>query len=137
MKIAVPYDNGMVFGHFGRTAAFKIYEVENGKVVNQTVISTGEAGHSALATLLSALDVSVLLCGGIGGGAQMALKNAGIQFFGGVQGLADRAVEAYLTATLSYDPNFKCGHHGAHHENGHSCSEHSCSTDHHCGGCHH
>jgi hypothetical protein len=30
MKIAVTYENGMIFQHFGHTEQFKIYETENG-----------------------------------------------------------------------------------------------------------
>ena len=33
MKIAVTYDNGTVFQHFGRTEFFKVYEVEDGKIL--------------------------------------------------------------------------------------------------------
>ncbi len=136
MKIAVTYQNGMIFGHFGHTQQFKIYDVENNQVVNQMVIDTNGTGHGALAGLLSALGVEVLICGGIGGGAQTALRNAGIKLFGGVQGPADRAVEAYLAAALDYDPNVKCDHHGTHHDEGHSCGSHGCGSTG-CGhGCH-
>lgn len=32
MRIAVPYENGSIFQHFGRTAAFKLYDAEDGEV---------------------------------------------------------------------------------------------------------
>ena len=108
MKIAVTYENGEIFGHFGHTKQFKVYETENGKILSSKVIDTNGSGHGALAGMLSALNIDVLICGGIGGGAQMALSNAGIKLFGGVQGDADKAVEAYLNDALQYDPDAKC-----------------------------
>ena len=126
MKIAVTYENGEIFGHFGHTKQFKVYETENGKIISSKVVDTNGSGHGALAGMLSALNIDVLICGGIGGGAQMALSNAGIKLFGGVQGDADKAVEAYLNDTLSYDPDAKCDHHDHEHTDGHTCGEHGC-----------
>ena len=131
MKIAVTYENGEIFGHFGHTKQFKVYETENGKIISSKVVDTNGSGHGALAGMLSALDIDVLICGGIGGGAQVALSNAGIKLFGGVQGDADKAVEAYLNDTLSYDPDAKCDHHDHEHGEGHTCGEHGCG-----GNCH-
>ena len=105
MKIAVTYDNGNIFQHFGHTEQFKLYTVKDGKVIMSEVIDTNGSGHGALAGLLSALDVDVLICGGIGGGAQMALAEAEIKLYGGVTGSCDAAVEALLSDTLGYDPN--------------------------------
>ena len=102
MKIAVTYQNGMIFQHFGRTEQFKIYDVEDGVVVGSRVVDTNGQGHGALAGFLAEEQVDVLICGGIGGGAQMALAEAGIRLCGGVSGLADMAVSAYLGGTLAY-----------------------------------
>ena len=128
MKIAVTYENGEIFGHFGHTKQFKVYETENGKILSSKVVDTNGSGHGALAGMLSSLDIDVLICGGIGGGAQMALSNAGIKLFGGVQGNTDKAVEAYLNDALQYDPDAKCDHHDHEHEHGegHTCGEHGC-----------
>ena len=127
MKIAVTYESGLIFQHFGHTAAFKIYEVENGDIKSSDVVDTNGHGHGALADFLKALGVEVLICGGIGGGAQMALNNAGIKFYGGVQGDADDAVEAFLSGTLQYNPCVQCNHHGHDHNCGdHGCGSHSC-----------
>ena len=131
MKIAVTYENGEIFGHFGHTKQFKVYETENGKIISSKVVDTNGSGHGALAGMLSALDIDVLICGGIGGGAQMALAQAGIKLFGGVQGDADKAVEAYLNDALQYDPDAKCDHHDHEHGEGHTCGEHGCG-----GNCH-
>ena len=129
MKIAVTYENGEIFGHFGHTKQFKVYETENGRILSSKVVDTNGSGHGALAGMLSALGIDVLICGGIGGGAQMALSNAGIKLFGGVQGDADKAVEAYLNDTLAYDPDAKCDHHDHEHTDGHTCDEHGCGGD--------
>ena len=126
MKIAVTYENGEIFGHFGHTKQFKVYETENGKILSSKVIDTKGSGHGALAGMLSALNIDVLICGGIGGGAQMALAQAGIKLFGGVQGDSDKAVEAFLANTLEYDPEAKCDHHDHEHGEGHTCGEHGC-----------
>ena len=101
MKIAVTYEDGMVFQHFGHTQQFKLYEVENGAVQNEQVVDTQGSGHGALAGFLTQYDVDTLLCGGIGGGAQNALAAAGIQLYGGISGNADEAVGAFLAGTLA------------------------------------
>ena len=126
MKIAVTYENGEIFQHFGHTETFKIYDVEEGKVVHSEVVDTNGSGHGALAGVLNALNADVLICGGIGGGAQTALAAAGIKLFGGVSGDADEAVEAFINETLAYNPNVKCSHHEHNHGEGHTCGEHGC-----------
>ena len=100
MKIAVTYDNGNVFQHFGKTENFKVYEVEDNKVVSSEVIGSNGTGHGALAGLLAEQGIDVLICGGIGGGAQTALAEAGIQLCSGAQGNTDEVVEAYLKGEL-------------------------------------
>lgn len=127
MKIAVTYENGEIFQHFGHTAEFKIYEVADGKVVNAEVVDTNGSGHGALAGFLVQHGVDTLICGGIGGGAQNALAQAGIRLFGGVSGSADDAVNALLAGNLGYDTDVHCNHHD-HHEEGHSCGDHGCGS---------
>ena len=124
MKIAVTYENGEIFGHFGHTEQFKIYTVEQGKVISSEVVPTGESGHGALAGFLKERGVDTLICGGIGGGARMALAQAGIQLYPGTSGAADAAVQALLMGALQYDPDTVC----AHHQGNHSCGEHSCGN---------
>ena len=107
MKIAVTYENGEIFQHFGHTEQFKVYEVENGEIVKAEVI-----------------------CGGIGGGAQMALAEAGIKLYGGVSGNADEAVLALINGTLGYNPDVRCDHHDHEHgEGGHTCGSHGCGNN--------
>ncbi len=128
MIIAVTYAGGLVFQHFGHTAQFKLYEITDGQVASTRVVDTNGSGHGALAGFLADLGVDTLICGGIGGGAQAALANAGIRLYGGVAGDADDAVYAYLAGGLGFDPAPRCSHHGE----GHSCGSHSCGG--HCGG---
>lgn len=129
MRIAVTYENGEIFQHFGHTEQFKLYDIEDGKITAEKIVDTNGQGHGALSGFLTAEGVKVLICGGIGGGAQAALAEAGIQLFGGVSGAADDAVKAYLAGNLSFNPNVQCNHHG--HDHGHSCGSHHCGEDKH------
>lgn len=131
MKIAVTYENGQVFQHFGHTEQFKIYEAEDGKVVKEEVVDTNGSGHGALAGFLKAHGVDTLICGGIGGGARNALAEAGIRLFPGAAGDADAQVASFLSGNLNYNPDTMCNHH--HHEEGHTCGDHGCGEGHHCG----
>ena len=129
MRIAVTFENGEVFQHFGHSEQFKLYDVENGKIVGEQVVDTNGSGHGALAGFLHAVKVDALICGGIGMGAQMALADAGIKLYAGVQGSADAAAKALTEGTLNYDPDARCDHHGHHHDGdcGHDhCAEHHC-----------
>lgn len=129
MKIAVTYDNGEIFQHFGHTEQFKLYEVADGKVVASEVVDTNGSGHGALAGFLANHQVEVLICGGIGGGAQNALAQAGIRLFGGCSGNADAAVEALLAGSLNYNADVRCSHHDHEHgENTHQCGSHGCGS---------
>lgn len=121
MKIAVTYDNGNIFQHFGRTENFKVYEVEDGRVVSSRVIGSNGIGHGALAGLLADNTIEVLICGGLGGGAMNALMNAGITVVAGAEGNADAAVESYLRGEL-VSSGANCDHH--HHGEGHECGHH-------------
>ena len=124
MKIAVPFENENIFGHFGHTSAFKIYEIENGKITTVSILPTLGGGHGALAGFLASLNVDTLICGGIGGGAKNALASANITVYGGVSGNADAAVHAFLTGKLEFDPNVQCNHHSHNHGGGHDCGGH-------------
>ena len=134
MRIAVTFADGEVFQHFGHTESFKLYEIEDGQVVSSQIIDTNGSGHEALAGFLANLSVSVLVCGGIGGGAQAALAEAGIEICSGAQGDADAAVQAYLNGELE-SAGVNCDHHHEHGEEdgcGGSCGG-GCGG---CAGCH-
>lgn len=133
MRVAVTYDNGQIFQHFGHTEFFKIYDIEDGKIVASKVVDSAGSGHGALAGVLYQLQVDALICGGIGGGARNALGSVGIQIYGGVSGDADAAVEALVKGALAFDPNARCSHHGDGHGHGHSCGDHEHGEGHTCG----
>ena len=140
MRIAVTYEDGGIFQHFGHTQQFKLYDVENGKVTRAAVVDTNGSGHGALATFLQAFQVDALICGGIGGGAINALSNAGIDLYPGIDGSADMAVMQLIHGVLPKRTDVRCSHHD-HHGEGHDCGSHGhdCgSHEHNCGehGCH-
>ena len=118
MKFAVPYENGMIFQHFGKSATFKVYETEDGSITSTELVEAAGEGHSALAGQLADMGVQVVICGGIGGGAQSALTEAGIEVCSGAEGDADQAVNAYMNGEL-VSAGVNCDHH--HEEEEHSC----------------
>ncbi len=141
MKVAITCENGEVFQHFGRTPQFKVYEIEDGKVVGSEVIDTNGTGHGALAGFLQNLNAEVLICGGIGGGAVAALSSMGVKLYAGASGNTDDVINTFIAGTLPVVGDATCDCHGHDHEGhdheGHDCSHgegHDCS---HGGGCHH
>lgn len=124
MRVATTYDNGNIFMHFGRSEQFKIYDIQDGKVLNEQVVGTGGTGHGALAGLLANGGVDTLICGGIGGGAINALTQAGITVYAGAQGSCDACVEALIAGTLAQTGEATCDCHGHDHEHGESCGCH-------------
>ncbi|MBO5265900.1 MAG: dinitrogenase iron-molybdenum cofactor biosynthesis protein [Ruminiclostridium sp.] len=128
MKIAVTYENGQIFQHFGHTEQFKLYETENGEIKSEKILFALGSGHGALAGFLALNGVDALICGGIGGGAKAALADEGITLYCGVTGNADDAVKALLKGTLSFNPDILCSHHSHEHGEGHSCGSHGCGS---------
>ena len=74
MRLAVPFDHGEIYGHFGRTAQFKLYDLTDGRIVSTAIVDTMGNGHGALTGFLKAYAVDALICGGIGAGARLALE---------------------------------------------------------------
>lgn len=129
MRIAATYENGNIFQHFGRTEQFKVYDVQEGRIIASEIVGSNGIGHGALAGLLADKAIEVLICGGLGGGALNALTNAGITVVAGAEGDADQAVESYLRGEL-VSSGANCDHH--HHGEGHECGHHGEGED---GGC--
>ena len=125
MIVAVTYENGNVFQHFGHTKQLKIYHIEDNKIKEEKILEVNKSGHGALVELLSNNRVEILICGGIGSGAKEGLEKANIQYYGGVLGSADSAVKDLLNEKLKYNENIHCEH------NEHSCNEHKCNEDKH------
>ncbi len=119
MRVATTYDNGNIFMHFGRSEQFKIYDIQDSKVLNEQVVGTGGTGHGALAGLLANGGVDALICGGIGGGAINALTQAGIKVYAGAQGNCDACVEALIAGTLAQTGEATCDCHGHGHDHEH------------------
>jgi len=128
MKIAVTYENGQIFQHFGHTETFKIYEIDGKDITESKTIGTEGNGHGALSGFLKSKGVDILICGGIGAGAKTALSEAGIKLFGGVSGNADQAVKDYLNGNLSYKPDIMCSHHDHDHQHGKNCGHGNCGS---------
>lgn len=101
MRISVNYSpDGTVFQHFGRTEAFKLYDVEDGKVTATKMLPAVAGGHGALPQQLKANGVDVVICGGMGAPMLQALKSCGFTICAGVSGGADDAVRAYLAGKI-------------------------------------
>ncbi len=125
-RIAAAYENGEIFQHFGRTEHFKLYDAEGGRIVSEQIINTNGSGHGALAGFLKTAQVDALICGGIGMGARIALKEAGISLYSGVSGEADPAAKALIEGTLQYEQKNVCGHHRCHGESAECGHRHGC-----------
>ena len=95
-------------------------------ILSSQVVDTCGNGHGALAGFLKALGVDTLICGGIGGGARMALNDANIAVYGGVHGDCDDAVSDFLAGQLNFDPCARCTHHD--HDHDHACGSHGCGS---------
>lgn len=120
MRIAVTYDNGQVFQHFGKTQQFKIYDVEENKIIESFILDSNGAGHGALADVLRRNEVDLLICGGIGNGAVNALVKCNVKVCAGESGSTDELVEKYLKGELEVNSQSNCNHHHDHEEN-HEC----------------
>ena len=126
MKIAVTYEKGLIFQHFGHSEKFKIYEVENNKIITSQIVNSNGNGHGALAGFLANLGVEILICGGIGLGARNALASVNIQVYPGTNGNVDLIIQDFIQGNLNFDPNTECHHHD--HEHDHQCGDHGCGS---------
>lgn len=127
MVVAITYENGEVFQHYGHCKYFKIFEVSGDTVIDSAVVTALGSGHEELADFLRGYNTNTLICGGIGGEALDALEELGIRVCPGVSGDVNSSITDFLNGTLNFDPEAKCNH----HEDGQSCGENCC-----CGGSH-
>lgn len=122
MKVAITYDKetGNVFQHFGKTQFFKIYQIQDGKIVSSEVIDNGGNGHHELPSYLKDLGIETLILGNRGQGAIDAIAASGLKEMPGITGNADNAAELFAKGELK--PNFtaKCSHHGEHNNDHHN-----------------
>ena len=124
MKVATAYEKEEICQHFGHTKHFKIYEIEENKIIKDKIIDVKEEeGHGALASLLSLEAVDILICGGIGNGVKEALKLANIELYAGITGSSDNAVSRLLEGKLEHNENANCNYNSKEHNCSHKCNE--------------
>lgn len=116
IRIAVTYENGQVFQHFGHSEQFKFYDVKKNQITAAQITGTNGSGHRALVGFLVANDADILICGRIGGGAKAALADAGVKLYDGVSGSTEEAVKALLSGTLRYNSDLHCNHRNGEHD---------------------
>ncbi|MBZ9686278.1 diguanylate cyclase [Clostridium estertheticum] len=116
MKIALPNKGNMVNQHFGKSESFIIATIEDKKIVCIEEISSVELAHQhqGLANLLASHGATVVITGGIGGGAISGLQQNGLKVIKGASGEYKKVIEEYINGTLE-DKDVTCNHHGEHH----------------------
>ena len=116
MKIALPNKGNMVNQHFGMSESFVIATIEDKKIVNIQEISSVEFTHKhqGLADLLASNGATVVITGGIGGGAISGLQKNGLKVIKGASGEYKKVIEEYINGNLE-DKDVICNHHGEHH----------------------
>ena len=116
MKIALPNNGNMVNQHFGMSKSFVVATIEDKKILNIEEISaeTLSHQHQGLADLLVKQGATVVITGGIGGGALSGLQQNGLEVIKGASGEYKKVIEEYINGTLE-DKDVTCNHHGEHH----------------------
>ena len=127
--VAIPYADGEVFQHFGKSKQFRIYTVSDGKTVASETADTDGTGHEMIGLWLVTKGVDTVICGNIGPGALGVLAAAGIKTFAGVSGSADDAVAGLISGELKAAAGSTCGTRA----HGEGCGSHGCGG---CRGCH-
>ena len=126
MKVALPYEDGMLLEHFGRAKEFKIYTITDLDPVTGEVIAPADLSHEAVARTLKEQGVDVVLCGSIGEQARQAVEGEHMLVFSGITGAADDVLDRFLQGSLDVaDGAGGCGG---------GCSSGGCGGG--CGGCH-
>ena len=100
MKIAMPYQDGVLLEHFGRAKEFIIYNVSDLDPVTSEVIAPADLSHAAVARALKEHGVDVVLCGSIGEHARQAVEGEHMLVFSGITGAADDVLERFLQGNL-------------------------------------
>lgn len=129
MRIAITYDNGNVYPHFGKTSKFNIFEINDGKIIKEEILDTNGNGHSALAGFLLSKNIDGVICGNIGAGAKASLEEVNIKYYAGVTGTVKDTITAFLNGKLKYNNLVSCNHH-KHDDHEYTCSEHGCNHKH-------
>ncbi len=120
MKLAIAYENGAVFQHFGKTAEFIMFDIQDGKIAGEEILDCNGVSHCALIDLLAEQGVDELIVGGMGAHAVEKCAANNITPHLGVQGdvrqVAQQLIEGTLEATGSV-----CSEEHSHHHGDHEC----------------
>jgi len=122
MKIAVPITSeNQIDGHFGHCESYGIFSISDNNEISglKNVGSPDGCGcKSDIASVLASDGVTIMLAGGIGGGAINVLNNSGLEVIRGCAGDATDVVKQYLAGKVA-DSGSSCNHHEGHHHEGH------------------
>ena len=126
-KIAVPVTKeNLIDDHFGHCESYGVFTIsDKGEIseIKNVESPQGCGCKSDIASVLASDGVSVMLAGGIGGGAINVLNNNGIEVIRGCSGDATEVIKLYLSGMVE-DSGSSCHQHEVHHHEGgsHSCS---------------
>jgi predicted Fe-Mo cluster-binding NifX family protein len=131
MKIAVPLTTDkQIDSHFGHCDSFGVFSIsEKNEIAEEKIVASpqGCGCKSDIASVLASDGVTVMLAGGIGGGAINVLNNNGIEVIRGCSGDAAEVVKLFLSGMVE-DSGSSCHQHEAHHEHGHGHGHgHACN----------
>jgi len=111
MIVAITYENGNVFMHYGKTRQFAIYDIDNNIITNKKIIDCGEYSHHTLADLLALNNVDTLICGGCGMHAVESLEAKNIKIFNNASGNVDDVIKEFIAGNLKFSGPTNCGCH--------------------------
>ncbi|WP_461207296.1 NifB/NifX family molybdenum-iron cluster-binding protein [Clostridium sp. DL1XJH146] len=100
MKISVAVTEGIVSQHFGHCEFFKMYYVEDGKVLKTEEVANPGHRPGFLPKFIAEQGASLIIAGGMGGSAQNLFFENGVDVLVGASGEPDVAVDEYLKGNL-------------------------------------
>lgn len=120
MIIALPVKEGKINRHFGKSLNFAIVEIADKQIKAIRELNTMNLvhEHEHLASLLKQQGVDLVIAGGMGLGAFIALKSKEIEVIGEIAGSVEEVVEAYLAGRIEEYRETKC-----------DCSKGDCIND--------
>ncbi len=110
MRIAVSIDNENIFTHVGNAKEFKIYDIQDNKVISSEIHQSSGKGREMVINFVTRYSCNILICNEICSGAKSAVEETGVQVYGAVTGNADAAVEAFLRNELVDGDTVVCHH---------------------------
>lgn len=127
MKIAIPSDDGQIVNtHFGRSLGFKIFEIENGKIVSESYKEnnfTGHArgehehhhhhsheGHSHQGIFEALSGVTTVIARGMGKRLHDEFVERNVKVFVTREANINEAINKFLNDNLDHSPDACCDH---------------------------